>query len=108
MAYRLALAVVLLSAPCTADESPVVLRTTGGEAWSFEKLIETSVPAGACDTAPIGTVTVQPEGERLVARADEAGKTVCALRFAAEQEVMVLGSARRLRQASQAASTMVS
>jgi hypothetical protein len=45
-AYRLALAVVLLSAPCTADESPVALRTTGGEAWSFEKLIETSVPAG--------------------------------------------------------------
>jgi len=71
-AYRLALAVVLLSAPCTADESPVALRTTGGEAWSFEKLIETSVPAGACDTvaitSPIGTVTVQPEGERLVAR----------------------------------------
>jgi hypothetical protein len=77
-------------------------------AWSFEKLIETSVPAGACDTAPIGTVTVKPKGERLVARADEAGKTVCALRFAAEQEVMVLGSARRLRQASQAASTMAS
>src|SRR5215212_7764928 len=69
---RLALAVVLLSAPCTADESPVALRTTGGEAWSFEKLIETSVPAGACDTvaitSPIGTVTVQPEGARLVAR----------------------------------------
>ena len=71
-AYRLALAVVLFSAPCTADESPVALRTTGGEAWSFEKLIETSVPAGACDTvaitSPIGTVTVQPEGERVVAR----------------------------------------
>jgi hypothetical protein len=71
-AYRLALAVVLLSAPCTGDESPVALATSGGEAWSFEKLIETSVPAGACDTvaitSPIGTVTVQPEGERVVAR----------------------------------------
>src|SRR4051794_6907361 len=71
-AYRLALAVVLFSAPCTADESPVALRTNGGEAWSFEKLIETSVLADACDTvaitSPIGTVTVQPEGEQLVAR----------------------------------------
>ena len=68
----LALAVVILSAPCTADESPVALRTTGGDAWSFEKLIETSVPAGACDlvaiTSPMGTVTVQPEGQRLNAR----------------------------------------
>jgi cyclomaltodextrinase / maltogenic alpha-amylase / neopullulanase len=69
---RLALAVVLLSAPCAADESPIALRTSGGEAWSFEKLIETSVPAGACDTlaitSPLGTVTVQAKSTQLVAR----------------------------------------
>jgi hypothetical protein len=69
---RLALAVVLLSAPCAADESPIALRTSGGEAWSFEKLIETSIPAGACDTlaitSPLGTVTVQAKSTQLVAR----------------------------------------
>src|SRR5215204_6496603 len=48
------------------------LRTSGGEAWSFEKLIETSIPAGACDTlaitSPLGTVTVQAKSTQLVAR----------------------------------------
>src|SRR5215207_11247206 len=69
---RLVFLCVLLVAPCAANQAPITLRTQGGDAWTFEKLIQGSVAPGACDvveiTSPRGTVVVQPEGERLVAR----------------------------------------
>lgn len=63
---------ILLVAACAAPETPVAFRTPGGEAWTFDKQVEASLPAGDCDTValatPRGTVIARPIGDRLVTR----------------------------------------
>lgn len=64
--------VVALLAACAADESPIALRTSGGDAWTFQKLVEGSVRPDTCDTvaitSPMGTVVTRPTGQHLLAR----------------------------------------
>src|SRR5438270_7636681 len=69
----LALGLCLLALPCAAaEQSPVRFRTGGGDAWTFDKRIEVSVPPGRCDdvviASRIGTVTAEPHGDRITAR----------------------------------------
>lgn len=68
----LVLVLPLLVAACTTAEEPVAFNTAGGDAWSFDKLIEGSVAPGACDEvtifSPLAAVSTQPIGERFMAR----------------------------------------
>src|SRR5438270_2896713 len=72
MLRNLAVLAVLLVVPSIAGEAPVAFQNAGGDAWTFEKLIETSVVPGRCDevtiTSPLATVTVSPQGDRALAR----------------------------------------
>ncbi len=67
----LALGLCLLALPSAAD-APVTFRTGGGDAWTFDKRIEASVPLGRCDdvviASRIGTVTAEPRDGRITAR----------------------------------------
>ncbi len=45
-AFAIALALCALARPARADDSLVAFRTEG-DAWTFEKVIESSVPPGA-------------------------------------------------------------
>jgi cyclomaltodextrinase len=64
--------IALLSAGCSPPSTPVTLDTEGGDAWTFQKLVEARVPADACDTvefaSPIGSAIAYPDGERVMAR----------------------------------------
>jgi cyclomaltodextrinase / maltogenic alpha-amylase / neopullulanase len=67
-----ALICATLPALSAAVEAPVAFRTTGGDAWTFEKKLEVSVKAGACDsvtmTSPLGGTTVQARNQHASAR----------------------------------------
>jgi hypothetical protein len=69
---KLALVLLLAWSVAAAAESPIALDTGGGEAWTFEKLVEGSIPTGTCDavalTSPRGTVAAPADGERFIAR----------------------------------------
>jgi cyclomaltodextrinase / maltogenic alpha-amylase / neopullulanase len=66
-----ALAAGLLASFDEASHSPVVFGTQGGDAFTFEKVIATSVSDPACDavafTSPTGTLIVRPEAGRAIA-----------------------------------------
>jgi cyclomaltodextrinase len=66
------LALALTAASVGATEPPLAFDTAGGDAWTFEKVIEARVRAGRCDTVaikgPLGTTNVRPVRERVVAR----------------------------------------
>jgi cyclomaltodextrinase / maltogenic alpha-amylase / neopullulanase len=51
---------------------PVAFTTAGGDAWTFDKLVEARVEPAACDLVTFGSeagaVTTRPEGERVLAR----------------------------------------
>src|SRR3954468_3084047 len=68
----IALVGALLPASCAAAEEPVAFTTFGGDAWTFEKLVDFSVKPGACDavtiTSPRATTTVEPVNGRARAR----------------------------------------
>ncbi|HET9149882.1 MAG TPA: alpha-amylase family glycosyl hydrolase [Alphaproteobacteria bacterium] len=68
----LALMLSLASCATQPTASPVALSTTGGDAWTFDKVVEGSIPPGACDsitlTSPDGSLTTQPAGGRFIAR----------------------------------------
>jgi cyclomaltodextrinase / maltogenic alpha-amylase / neopullulanase len=70
-AIRWAFAAVL-AAGCVPEKTPVTLDTPGGDAWTFEKVIEGSAPAGACDTvtitSPMAAVSAVPLGGGFTAR----------------------------------------
>ena len=62
-------------------EPPFAFDTAGGDAWTFEKTVELTVPAGRCGTveiiAPNGRTIVSPVRERIAARISlEPGKNV--------------------------------
>src|SRR3954467_8755468 len=72
--WRHSLAVVaalLAITPAWAGDH-VAFTTDGGDAWTFEKVIETSIAAGACDAvtfrSPAAIVTVPAAGDRALAR----------------------------------------
>lgn len=64
--------VVLLAVFDASADAPVSLRTHGGEAWTFDKMIEGTVPPGDCEIvairSPAGTSFVSPQGGRFAAR----------------------------------------
>src|SRR3954447_1989367 len=72
---------VLTLASAQGMEPPLAFDTTGGDAWTFEKTVELTVPAGRCDTveiiAPNGRSIVSPIRERIAARISlEPGENV--------------------------------
>ena len=68
---RWLVAICLTVLPCAAGP-PVAFRTGGGDAWTFEKRIEVSVPDGLCDDVVIASsvalVTAEPRAGTVVAR----------------------------------------
>jgi cyclomaltodextrinase / maltogenic alpha-amylase / neopullulanase len=70
-------AAALLAGGCAAPGTPLAFDTPGGEAWTFEKVIQGAVPPGACDTiaiaSPLATVIARPDGGRFIARVPLAG-----------------------------------
>jgi glycosidase len=68
----LPLLLALLAAGCGREDAPVALDTAGGDAWSFDKLIEGSVRKGACDAVTLastrGMVVAEPHDGRFAAR----------------------------------------
>jgi cyclomaltodextrinase / maltogenic alpha-amylase / neopullulanase len=69
---RLAVAVLLVASPVAATESFVAFGNSGGDAWTFQKVIEAAVVVGQCDdvviTSEITAVTVQPRDGRAIAQ----------------------------------------
>jgi hypothetical protein len=53
---------LLTAGAAAADEVPVAFGTAGGDAWSFSKSLDITVPAGRCDqiviTSPVSVVTL--------------------------------------------------
>jgi len=70
-------AVALLAGAWATPGTPVAFDTPGGEAWTFEKVIQGAVSVGACDTvaiaSPLATVTARPDGGRFIARVPLGG-----------------------------------
>src|SRR4051794_23235403 len=70
--WTLPLAFLVMSTASDAGQAPISFSTGGGDAWTFEKVIESSVLPSQCDeiaiASPAGTVTVRPDGDRAFAR----------------------------------------
>jgi glycosidase len=64
--------VAVLAGGCVPEKTPVAFDTPGGDAWTFEKVIEGSAPPDACDTvtiaSPVAAVTAVPLGGGFTAR----------------------------------------
>src|SRR4051812_38580345 len=67
---RIALTTLVLIGPA-ASEGPVTFDGPGGDAWTFEKLIKSSVAPGACDevviATPFAAVTAHPRDGQAIA-----------------------------------------
>ncbi len=68
----LGLAFLALTGACAPGRSPVTLATTGGDAWTFDKVVEAALAPDACDTvafaSPAATVLARPSGGHAIAR----------------------------------------
>jgi glycosidase len=77
LARSAALTVALACAgPSDTMEGPVSFSTPGGDAWTFEKVVQASVIDGACDdvviSSPLGAAAVVPDHDRVAAHVDLA------------------------------------
>src|SRR4051794_28645315 len=63
---------LVLSTACTGLERPVSFSTPGGDAWTFDKIVEGTVTTSACDavkvTSPLAANWATVLGERFTAR----------------------------------------
>jgi cyclomaltodextrinase / maltogenic alpha-amylase / neopullulanase len=68
----LSLVLLALLAACAPRQNPITFTTTGGDAWTFDKLVEARVAPQACEVVTFaseaGTISARPEGERVFAR----------------------------------------
>lgn len=70
---RLFLAATLLvcASPAAADDAPLALAGSGGDAWTFRKAVEGTIAPGACErievASPLGSAVAELDGDRFTA-----------------------------------------